>query len=61
MQLVKMKDTASIFTSMMCCKIYDPTSNHCSIGTLFFATLLNRDKNGWLEIIINIISMNDYD
>ena len=33
MQLVKMKDTTSILTYMMCRKIYDPTSNHWSMGT----------------------------
>ena len=33
MQLVKMKDTASNVTyNMMCRKIYDPTSNHWSMG-----------------------------
>ena len=32
MQLVKMKETVSIFTYMMCPKIYDPTSNHWSMG-----------------------------
>ena len=58
MQLVKMKDAASICTYMICRKIYDPTSNHWSIGTLSFAALLNRGKNGWSEIIlIYFISM----
>ena len=54
MQLVKMKDTVSIFTYMICRKIYDPTSNHWSMGTyiVFCDSIKLRQK--WL---IHIISM----
>ena len=52
MQVVKMKDTVSIFTYMICRKIYDPTSNHWPMGTyIVFCDFIKPRQKCWIYII----------
>ena len=55
MQLVKMKDTASIFTYMMCRKIYDPTSNHWPLSTYIVFCDFIKPRQKWLIYIISML------
>ena len=55
MQLVKMKDTASIFTYMMCRKIYDPTSNHWPLSTYIVFCDFIEPLQKWLNYIISML------
>ena len=50
-QLIKMKDTASIFTYMMCRKIFDPTSNHWPMGThIVFCDFIKPRQKSWFTL-----------
>ena len=46
----KMKDTASIFTYMMCRKIYDPTSNHWPMGTYIVFCDFIKPRQKWFTL-----------
>ena len=55
MQLVKMKDTASMFTYTMCRKIYNTTSDHWSMSTYIVICDFIKPRQKWLIYMISML------